>query len=65
MHRALIIRSKFNFVRFPGAALKFNENAVVIVNRRAAPYSKRISGPVFNEFCDRRPWVGCVARNII
>lgn len=65
MHRALLIRSKFNFIRLPGFFIKFNENAVVIVNRRGAPYSRRISGPLLLEFCLLRPWVGCVVRNVI
>jgi large subunit ribosomal protein L14 len=55
MHRALLIRSKFNFVRLSGFFIKFNENAVVIVNRRGAPYSRRIAGPLLLEFCERRP----------
>jgi len=55
MHRALLIRSKFNFRRLPGFFIKFNENAVVIVNRRGAPYSRRITGPLLKEFCEERP----------
>lgn len=65
MHRALVLRSKYNFQRLPGFFIKFNENAVVIVNRRGAPYSRRIAGPILREFCLRRPWVGCVVRNVI
>lgn len=65
MHRALLIRSKVNFRRLSGYFIKFNENAVVIVNRRGAPYSRRIYGPILREFCILRPWVGCVVRNVI
>jgi ribosomal protein L14 len=53
LHRALLIRSKFNFMRFPGLFVKFFENACVIVNKRIVPISNRIYGPVLKEFCMR------------
>jgi len=51
MHRALLIRSKVNFPRFPGIFVKFFENCVVLVNRRVVPISNRVYGPVLKEFC--------------
>jgi len=51
MHRALLLRSKKNFMRFPGIFVKFFENACVLVNKRTVPISNRIYGPVLKEFC--------------
>lgn len=51
MHRALLIRSFFNFKRFPGLFIKFFENSCVLVNKRIVPISNRIYGPVLKEFC--------------
>lgn len=41
MHRALMVRGKTNYCRFPGAFIKFNENAGVLVSRRVIPVSSR------------------------
>jgi large subunit ribosomal protein L14 len=51
LHRALLIRSKFNFKRFPGLFIKFFDNSCVLVNKRVVPISNRIYGPVLKEFC--------------
>lgn len=51
IHRALLIRSKFNYPRFPGIFVKFFDNSCVLVNRRVVPISNRIYGPVLKEFC--------------
>ncbi len=31
LHRALVVRTKFNYCRFPGNFIKFDENAVMLV----------------------------------
>ena len=64
LHRALLLRSKKNFSRFPGLFVKFFENACVIVNKRTVPISNRIYGPVLKEFCMLWPSVGCVSKDI-
>ena len=51
IHRALLLRSKVNFTRFPGLFIKFFENACVLVNKRSVPISNRIYGPVLKELC--------------
>lgn len=51
IHRALLLRSKVNFTRFPGLFIKFFENACVLVNKRTVPISNRIYGPVLKELC--------------
>jgi ribosomal protein L14 len=45
--------------------LKFNENSVVLVNKRAVPVSNRVYGPVLRELCMRLPSLGCVTRFMI
>jgi large subunit ribosomal protein L14 len=65
LHRALVVRTKFNFCRFPGAFIRFDENAVVLVNRRVVPVSNRVYGPVIKELCMKWPSLGCVTRNIL
>ena len=53
LHRALVIRSKVNYKRLPGVWIKFNENSVVLVNKRTVPISNRVYGPVLRELCTR------------
>ena len=41
LHRALIIRSKTNFLRHTGILVKFDENSVILVSRNLVPISNR------------------------
>jgi len=65
LHRGLIIRSKVNFMRVSGLFIRFNENTIVIVNKRTVPISNRIYGPVLRELCMRLPSLGCITRYMI
>jgi ribosomal protein L14 len=65
LSRALVIRAKVNFCRIPGVFVKFDENTVVLVNKRKVPVSNRVFGPVLRELCMRLPSLGCVTRYII
>lgn len=65
IHRALLLRSKKNYMRFPGIFVRFFENACVLVNKRTVPISNRIYGPVLKEFCMLWPSIGCVSRDIL
>lgn len=51
LSRALVVRSKVNFCRIPGVFIKFDENAVVLVNKKKVPVSNRIFGPILKELC--------------
>lgn len=62
LHRGLIIRSKINFMRLSGLFIRFNENTVVLVNKKIVPISNRIYGPVIRELCMRLPSLGCITR---
>lgn len=62
LHRALIIRSKVYFMRFPGIFVRFNENSVVLVNKKIVPISNRVYGPVLKELCVKHPALGSISR---
>lgn len=65
IHRALVIRTKVNYMRIKYIFYKFNENSAVIVSRNVVPLSNKVYGPVLREFCMRWPSLGCVATCII
>jgi len=65
LHRALIVRTKFNYTRVCGVQIKFNENNIIIVSKQVVPLSNRVYGPVLREFCMRWPSLGCVSICII
>lgn len=65
LHRGLIIRSRVYFKRMSSIFLRFNENSVVLVNKRVVPVSNRVYGPVPRELCMRLPSLGCVTRFMI
>lgn len=49
VHRALIVRCKKEISRQDGSGLRFDENAVVLVNAQGVPLGTRILGPVSRE----------------
>jgi len=51
IHRGLVIRSKVYYRRSNNVFIKFNENSIVLVNKRIVPISNRIYGPVLVELC--------------
>jgi len=53
MHRALIVRTKLNYIRICGIQIKFDENSIVIVSKQVVPLSNKVYGPVLREFCMR------------
>lgn len=65
MHRALVVRSCVNYCRVTGIFVRFNENSVVIVNKRVVPVTNRVYGPILKEFCMRWPSLGCVTKLIV
>jgi len=63
--RALVVRTKVNFCRAPGVFIKFDENTVVLVNKKVVPVSNRVYGPVLKELCMKWPSLGCITRFVI
>ena len=47
--RAVIVRTKKEIQRKDGSTIRFDENAVVLVNKDGSPIGTRISGPVARE----------------
>lgn len=65
LQRALVVRTKVNFQRVSGIYIKFDENTVVLVNKKVVPISNRVFGPILKELCMKWPSLGCVTRFII
>lgn len=65
LHRCLVIRSKEQYSRDIGIYYKFNENSIVIVNKRIVPVSNRLYGPILRELCVKYPSLGCTTKFMI
>ena len=51
--RAVIVRTKFGLKRKTGDHIKFDDNAVVIINDKGEPVGTRIFGPVARELREK------------
>jgi large subunit ribosomal protein L14 len=51
---ALIVRTKKNLQRNDGSTIKFDDNAVVLLNSSYAPIGTRVFGPIVHELRQRR-----------
>ncbi|HJD57164.1 MAG TPA: 50S ribosomal protein L14 [Rickettsia endosymbiont of Sericostoma sp.] len=49
VHRALIVRTKKGVRRADGSTIKFDSNAVVLLNKQGEPIGTRVFGPVTRE----------------
>ena len=49
VHFAVIVRTKKEFARPDGSTIKFDDNAVVIIDKQHEPIGTRIFGPVTRE----------------
>ena len=54
VRRAVIVRSKFGLQRKYGEKIRFDTNAIVLVNQNKEPVGTRIFGPVTRELRGRR-----------
>lgn len=61
----LIVNTKKIFKRAPGVNYRFGNNAVVLVNKRQAPYSKRLKAPIPFEICLNYKFIATIAKRII
>ena len=64
-HRALVIRTKQVYKRNYGVFIKFSDNAIILINKRQLPLSKKISGPVLYELLEKYPAIGILARWLV
>ncbi|OJW53265.1 MAG: 50S ribosomal protein L14 [Alphaproteobacteria bacterium 41-28] len=49
VHRAVIVRTAKEIHRDDGTAIRFNDNAAVLINQQGEPIGTRIFGPVTRE----------------
>ena len=49
VHRAVVVRTKYSVHRHDGSSVKFDNNAVVIIDEKGEPIGTRIFGPVTRE----------------
>lgn len=54
VHRALIVRTKKGMNRPDGSNIKFDGNAVVLLNKQGEPIGTRVFGPVARELRAKR-----------
>ncbi len=53
VQRALIVRTKHPITRWDGSHLRFDNNAVVLIDEKDNPIGSRIFGPVARELRDK------------
>ena len=53
VHRAVVVRQKANMRRNDGSYIRFDENAVVLVDAKNEPKGGRVFGPVPRELSER------------
>ncbi len=49
IHKAVIVRQKFDLKREDGSVIRFDRNAAVLINKDKEPVGTRIFGPVTRE----------------
>ncbi|WP_341756204.1 MULTISPECIES: 50S ribosomal protein L14 [unclassified Candidatus Tisiphia] len=54
VHRALLVRTKKGVRRADGSTIKFDSNAVVLLNKQGEPIGTRVFGPVTRELRTKR-----------
>lgn len=65
LHRGLIVRFKCWYKRTNQILLRFNENSIILINKKTVPISNRIYGPIPIELCRKWPSLGCITRFMI
>jgi large subunit ribosomal protein L14 len=65
LHRGLIVRTKTLYKRANQILIKFNENSIILINKKKVPISNRIYGPILIELCRELPSLGCITRYMI
>lgn len=53
VQRAVVVRTKKEFRRKDGSYIRFDENAVVLINKDDEPIGTRIFGPIARELRDK------------
>ena len=54
VHRAVIVRTAYDIHRNDGSTIRFDKNAVVLIDKQNEPIGTRIFGPVTRELRSNR-----------
>ena len=54
VHRAVIVRTAYDIHRADGSTIRFDKNAVVLIDKQNEPIGTRIFGPVTRELRSQR-----------
>ena len=54
VHKAVVVRTKKELKRQDGSYIRFDDNAVVIINDQQEPRGTRVFGPVARELRDKK-----------
>ena len=54
VHKAIIVRTKKDFSRRDGSVIRFDNNAVVLLDKQEEPIGTRIFGPVTRELRSKK-----------
>ena len=54
IHKAVVVRTKKELKRKDGSYIRFDDNAVVIINEQQEPRGTRVFGPVARELRDKQ-----------
>lgn len=63
--RALLVRTKKALFRSYGINFKFNENSVILINKKGKPLGKRVKGPILFELCLKYEFLGSITKEIL
>lgn len=65
LHRALLIRTKNFITRTNSFRIKFDDSAVILINKKNLPLGSRLRGPVLQELCEKFPFLGTLSEVIL
>ncbi|MDO8627235.1 MAG: 50S ribosomal protein L14 [Candidatus Diapherotrites archaeon] len=65
VERAVIIRQKKEFRRFDGTRVKFDDNAVVLVDEKGLPKASEVKGVVAKEVGERYPKIIGISSGVV
>lgn len=61
----VIIRTKQKYRRTLGVFLNYDENAIIMVNRKKSPVTRKLKGPIPFEVCLKYRYIATVAKGSI
>ncbi|MBP6104168.1 MAG: 50S ribosomal protein L14 [Gammaproteobacteria bacterium] len=59
--KAVIVRSAYGVRRADGSVIRFDDNAVVLLNNQLQPLGTRVSGPVTRELREREQFMKIIS----